>query len=279
MAIATITLPGGEPVPVLGQGTWGMGERAGRRAAEVRALQQGLELGMTLIDTAEMYGDGGAEEVVGEALRDRRDRAFVVSKVYPHNASAKGTREACARSLRRLGTDRIDLYLLHWRGSVPLRETVEAFQRLKKEGSIRHWGVSNLDADKMEELAGLTGGAACATDQVLYNLGRRGVEWDLLPWCRKRGMPVMAYSPLEQGRLDGNPALRAVAEQLGAAPLQVALAWVLAQDGIIAIPKATDEAHVRANRAAADLVLEPEDLAALDRAFPPPRRKQPLAML
>ena len=199
--VRTLALPGGEQVPVLGQGTWGMGEHRASRAAEVRALQRGLDLGLSLIDTAEMYAEGGAEEVVGEAIRDRRDGVFLVSKVYPHNASAKGTVAACERSLRRLGTDRLDLYLLHWRGAHPLAETVAAFERLQRDGKIRHWGVSNLDADEMAELAAVPGGAACASNQVLYNPSRRGIEWDLLPWCRQHGMPVMAYSPIEQGRL------------------------------------------------------------------------------
>lgn len=275
----TVALPGGETVPVLGQGTWGMGEDGRRRAEEAAALRRGLELGLTLIDTAEMYGEGGAEEVVAEAIAGRRDEVFLVSKVYPHNASARGTPAACERSLRRLKTDRIDLYLLHWRGSHPLRETVEAFERLRRDGKIRHWGVSNFDADDMEELRGVAGGDRCATDQVLYNLCRRGIEWDLLPWCRRRGLPVMAYSPIEQGRLPVRGALAEVARRHGRDPFQVALAWVLAQPGVIAIPKASGLAHLEANAAALDLALGPEDLADLDAAFPPPARKTPLAML
>jgi diketogulonate reductase-like aldo/keto reductase len=279
MAVRTLALPDGEAVPVLGQGTWGMGERHAGRADEVRALRHGLDLGLSLIDTAEMYGEGGAEEVVGEAVRGRRDAVFIVSKVYPHNASARGTATACERSLKRLGTDRIDLYLLHWRGAHPLAETVAAFERLQREGKIRHWGVSNLDADEMEELAAVPGGGACATNQVLYNPQRRGIEWDLLPRCRQRGMPVMAYSPIEQGRLPTGGVLGAIARRHGCSAFQVALAWVLAQPGVLAIPKAVRLEHVTANAAALDLQLAREDLAAIDRAFPPPTRKRPLAML
>ena len=279
MAVRTLALPDGEAVPVLGQGTWGMGERHTGRADEVRALRHGLDLGLSLIDTAEMYGEGGAEEVVGEAIAGRRDAVFLVSKVYPHNASAKGTVAACERSLRRLGTDRIDLYLLHWRGSHPLAETVAAFERLRQAGKIRHWGVSNLDAGEMDELVAVPGGAACAANQVLYNPQRRGIEWDLLPWCRQRGMPVMAYSPIEQGRLPTGGALGAIARRYGCSAFQVALAWVLAQPGVLAIPKAVRLEHVAANAAALDLQLAREDLAAIDREFPPPTRKRPLAML
>ena len=275
----TVKLPDGEEVPALGQGTWFMGEDRRERAVEVKALRHGLDLGLALIDTAEMYGEGGAEEVVGEAIRGRREQVFVVSKVYPHNASRTGTIQACERSLKRLGTDRIDLYLLHWRGRYPLAETVAAFERLKRDGKIRHWGVSNLDTGELEELHAVPGGKACATDQVLYNLARRGIEWDLLPWCRERGIPVIAYSPIEQGRLPTGGALGEVARRHGCSPFQAALAWVLARPGVIAIPKASRLEHVEANRRALDLALTPEDLAALDRAFPPPSRKQPLAML
>jgi diketogulonate reductase-like aldo/keto reductase len=275
----TTKLPSGEAVPVLGQGTWGMGEDPGRRQEEIAALQSGLDSGMTLIDTAEMYGDGAAEEVLGEAIRGRRDDAFLVSKVLPHNASRGGTIEACEQSLRRLGTDCIDLYLLHWRGNVPLAETLEAFEQLQRAGKIRHWGVSNFDADDMAELFRLGAGPAVATDQVLYNLTRRGIEYDLLPWCRQRAVPVMAYSPLEQNRLLGKPELRRVADRHGATPAQVALAWVVRGDGVIAIPKAATPSHVEQNRRALDLVLSAEDLAALDRAFPPPTRKRALEMI
>ncbi|WP_159717867.1 aldo/keto reductase [Geminicoccus flavidas] len=274
-----VELPGGERVPALGQGTWYMGERSASRAAEVAALRRGIELGMTLIDTAEMYGEGGAEIVVGEAVAGQRDGVFIVSKVYPHNASSKGTLAACERSLQRLNTDRIDLYLLHWRGRYPLAETVAAFERLQRDGKIRYWGVSNLDTDDMEELSAVPGGRACAANQILLNLTRRGPEFDLLPWCRQRGMPVMAYSPIEQGRLPASPELDEVARRHGVDRFAVALAWVLHHPGVIAIPKASSQTHVAANRRAADLRLDKDDLALLDRAFPPPRRKRPLEML
>jgi diketogulonate reductase-like aldo/keto reductase len=274
-----VRLPSGELVPALGQGTWFMGESAARRTQEIAALQLGIELGMSLIDTAEMYAEGGAEQVVGAAIADRRDSVFLVSKVYPHNASRRDAVAACERSLRRLKTDRLDLYLLHWRGAVPLAETLEAFRLLVAAGKIRHHGVSNFDTADMEELWATPGGRGCATDQVLYNPTRRGAEWRLLPWCRQQGVPVMAYSPLEQGRLAGKPALTKIAARHGVAPLQVALAWVLRQAGVIAIPKAVDPAHVRANRAAAELALTDQDLAELERAFPPPRRETPLEML
>ena len=275
----TLQLPGGEAVPVLGQGTWGMGEDTRRRGAEAAALRHGLDLGLTLIDTAEMYGEGGAEEVVAEAIRGRRDGVFVVSKVYPHNASARGTIAACERSLKRLGTDRIDLYLLHWRGAHPLAETAAAFERLQRDGKIRYWGVSNLDADEMGELAAVPGGGACAANQVLYNPQRRGIEWDLLPWCRERGVPVMAYSPIEQGRLPTGGALGEIARAHGCSAFQVALAWVLAQPGVLAIPKAARPEHVAANARAAAIALSAAELAMIDRSFPPPTRKRPLAML
>lgn len=276
----TVTFASGVSVPVLGQGTWNMGEDASRKAAEVRALQLGLDLGMTLIDTAEMYGEGGAEEVVGAALAGRRSEAFLVSKVYPHNASFDGVREACERSLRRLRVESIDLYLLHWQGHHPLAETFDGFEALRQAGKIGDYGVSNLDLPSMEDAVGY---GAPATDQVLYNLLKRGIEFDLLPWCRARGMPVMAYSPLEssgreQAALLGHPALRTVADAHDATPAQIALAWVLHQDGVIAIPKAVDPVHLRANRAAADIRLTSGDLAALDRAFPPPRRARALDM-
>ena len=278
--VPTTALPAGEPVPILGQGTWGMGEAARSRRAEADALRLGLDLGVTLIDTAEMYADGGAEKVVAEAIAGRRDEVFLVDKVLPGNASRQGTVAACERSLRRLRTDRIDLYLLHWRGPHPLAATVRAFEELVGGGKIRRWGVSNLDVDDLTELAGVPGGGAVATDQVLYNLTRRGIEHDLLPWCRERRIPVMAYSPVEQGRMLRHPALAAVAAgHEGATPAQVALAWLLRQDGLIVIPKASTPAHVRENRAALDLRLTPEDLAGLDRAFPRPKTPGPLEML
>jgi len=256
-----------------------MGEHARRAADEALALRLGLDLGMTLIDTAEMYGDGGAEEVVADAIAGRRNEVFLVSKVLPQNAGRRRAVEACERSLRRLGTDRIDLYLLHWRGSVPLAETLEAFAELQAAGKIRLWGVSNLDTDDMDELADMPGGSECATNQVLYNLTRRGIEFDLLPWCRKRSMPIMAYSPIEQGRLLGEAALNRVAARHNATAAQVALAWLLHEPDMIAIPKASTPAHVRDNRAALDLRLTRDDLADLDNAFPPPKRKRPLEML
>lgn len=274
-----VRLPSGEVVPALGQGTWFMGERATDRAAEVRALQHGLDLGLTLVDTAEMYADGGAERVVGEAVRHRRDAAFLVSKVYPHNASEAGVITACERSLQRLGTDRLDLYLLHWRGSHPLEATVTGFERLRAQGKIRHWGVSNLDVDDLDELWSVTGGTGCATDQVLYNVTRRGPEWDLLPRCAAKRMPVMAYSPIEQGRLPAGGALDGVARRYGVDRFAVALAWVLRRPDVIAIPKAVRLEHVEANQRAASLILDAGDLEAIDAAFPPPCRKHPLAML
>lgn len=275
-----VHLPDGTAVPAIGQGTWHMGERGADRAAEARALQLGLDLGMTLIDTAEMYADGGSEEVVGAAIAGRRDEVFLVSKVYPHNASRTGTKAACARSLKRLGTDRLDLYLLHWRGSVPLAETVAALEALVAEGKILRWGVSNLDSSDMDELLSVKGGNGCATDQVLYNPEYRGIEFDLLPWCARHRMPVMAYSPVGQGGgLLRHKALRTVAEQHDVTPAQVALAWALRHPHVIAIPKAADPIHVRANAVAAGLVLTPGDLTTIDAAFAPPRRATSLAML
>ena len=278
-AMRTVRLPSGDKVPALGQGTWYMGEGRHPAAEEAAALRLGLDLGMTLIDTAEMYASGGAERVVAEAIRGRRDEVFLVSKVLPSNASRKGTVAACEASLRRLGTDRLDLYLLHWRGGVPLAETVAGMEALIQAGKIRHWGVSNLDTDDMEELLAVPGGPVCAANQVLYNLTRRGIEWDLLPWCRERAMPIMAYSPIEQGRLLRKNALKEVAARHGATPAQVALAWVIRDPLVIAIPKAADQCHVRENRMALDIRLTAQDLAALDRTFPPPTRKQPLELL
>ncbi|MBL6459332.1 aldo/keto reductase [Belnapia sp. T6] len=273
-----VRLADGTEVPALGQGTWHMGEGGSDRTREAAALRLGLDLGLTLIDTAEMYAEGGAEEVVAEAIAGRRDEVFLVSKVYPHNAGGRKLEAALGRSLKRLRVETIDLYLLHWRGSIPLEDTVEAMERMRAAGRIRRWGVSNLDVEDLEELGPAL--ADCATDQVLYNLEHRGVEFDLLPFCQGRGMPVMAYSPVGQGgALLRHPALRGVAERLGATPAQVAIAWTLRQPGVISIPKAGDEAHVRLNAAAAELRLGPEDLAALDAAFPPPKRKRSLAML
>lgn len=276
----TVVLPDGTVVPALGQGTWHMGEGGRHAADEVAALQLGISLGMTLIDTAEMYGNGGAEEVVGKAIAGQRNRLFIVSKVYPHNASRDGVAAACARSLKRLGTDRIDLYLLHWRGGHPLSETVEGFERLRETGKIRFWGVSNLDLSEMEEIAALPDGAHCATDQVLYNAETRGIEFDLLPWCRARHMPIMAYSPVGQGgKLLRSPALTAVARRHRVTPAQVAIAWTLRDDDVISIPKASDPEHVRQNAAAGELVLAKDDLAEIDTRHPPPKRKQSLGIL
>jgi diketogulonate reductase-like aldo/keto reductase len=274
-----ISMPNGDKVPVLGMGTWGMGERRRSAAEEAAALKLGLDLGMTLIDTAEMYGEGGAEEVVGRAIAGRRDDLFLVSKVYPHNAGREDAVAACERSLKRLGTDRLDLYLLHWRGDVPLAETLDAFAALQRAGKIRAWGVSNFDLDDMKELRSSAHAKSCALNQVLYNLTRRGIEWDLLPWCRDHRLPIMAYSPIEQGRLLAHPALRRLAKERGVTPAQLALAWVLHQTGVIAIPKAVRPDHLRENRAAADLTLSAAELGELDKALPPPRRSEPLAML
>ena len=277
--IRTTSLPSGETVPVLGQGTWKMGEDRRRRADEVAALKLGLDLGITLIDTAEMYASGGAEEVVAEAVAGRRDEVFLVSKVLPSNASRAGVKRACENSLRRLATDRIDLYLLHWPSSVPLSETVDGFEALKAEGKVRHWGVSNFDTHEMEELVELPEGGNVQTNQVLYNLSRRGPEFDLAPWSVKRGIPLMAYSPVEQGALARNARLETVAARHSATAAQIALAWVMVQKGVIAIPKASRQEHVRQNAAALDIRLTKDDFADLDRAFPPPSRKRGLEMI
>ena len=277
--LRAVTLRSGEQVPALGQGTWYMGEDRRRAAEEAAALRLGIDLGMTLIDTAEMYGSGGAEEVVARAAEGIRDQLFMVSKIYPHNASRAGVVAACERSLKRLATDRIDLYLLHWRGSIPLAETLEGFQRLERDGKIRHHGVSNFDRADMAEWVGLSGGETVAADQVLYNLSRRGPEWDLVPWCRERGIAIMVYTPFGQGCMLGNSALVEIARRGGATPAQVALAWLVRQEGTIVIPKASRPEHVRENRGALDIALTEEDLTALDRAFPPPKGKSSLGML
>ena len=279
--IPTVALPDGERIPALGIGTWNMAEKRSRRADEIAALRIAVDLGMTVIDTAEMYGGGAAETLVAEAVGDRRSETFLVSKVLPQHATRRGTISSCEASLRRLKTDRLDMYLLHWRGSVPLGETLEAFDRLKRDGKIRHWGVSNFDADDMAELIALTirAGTPVATNQVLYNLTRRGIEHDLLPWSRMQGLPLMAYSPLEQGKLAQHKTLQAIGERLTATPAQVALAWVLRQPGVIAIPKAGHVDHVRENRAALAIVFGPEDLAELDEAFTAPTKKTPLEMI
>jgi len=269
----------GASVPALGLGTWHMGERRGERAQEIAAIREGLDLGMTLIDTAEMYGDGGAESMLGEAIAGRRDDVFLVSKVYPHNAGAKAAVAACERSLARLRTDRLDLYLLHWRGRVPLSETVAAFERLRAQGKILRWGVSNFDARAIDELARVAGGERCATDQVLYHLDERGVEFDLLPWVRSHRMPVMAYSPLAQGALASDTRLAAIARRIGCTAAELALAWLVAQGDVIAIPKANTIAHVRANRRSADVTIDAQTRAAIDAAFPPPARARPLSII
>jgi diketogulonate reductase-like aldo/keto reductase len=274
-------------MPILGLGTWRMGEEAGRRAAEVKAVREAIVLGYRLIDTAEMYGEGGAESVLGQAIGEalragdvRREALFVVSKVYPHNASRNGTRAACERSLQRLGLDAIDLYLLHWRGNHPLRDTVAAMQSLVAEGRIAHWGVSNFDTDDMQELARTVGdGPGCAANQVYLSLGERGPEFDLLPWQREREMPLMAYSPIDQGALAEDDGLAELAARLGVTAAQLALAAVIARSGVAAIPKAVRSAHLKENLAAAELKLDAATLEALDRLHPPPRRKRPLSMI
>jgi diketogulonate reductase-like aldo/keto reductase len=265
-------------IPVLGQGTWNMGEMSSRRAAETEALRTGIDLGMTLIDTAEMYGDGATETFLGGVLSGLRDRVFLVSKVYPQNAGGKNLERACEDSLRRLKTDWLDLYLLHWMGSIPLAETVTGMEALKAAGKIRAWGVSNLDLADMKELH-RAGGRNCATDQLLYNVSRRGIEFDLLPTLAAQDIPVMAYSPVEQGRLPRGGVLGAVAIRHGVSPYQVALAWVLRNPHLIAIPKAAEIKHVRENHAAAGIELTAEDLTEIDAAFPPPIRKTSLEML
>jgi diketogulonate reductase-like aldo/keto reductase len=276
-----VTLPGGETVPALGQGTWYMGDSRGARKAEADALRLGIDLGMTLIDTAEMYASGGAEEVVADAAEGQRDKLFIVSKVLPNNASRTGVAAACERSLKRLRTDHIDLYLLHWRGGHPLAETVAAFELLKRQGKIRYWGVSNFDVEDLQEAIGLPGGGNCVANQVLYHPDSRGIEYDLLPWCAQRGLPIMAYSPLGHHvrRLLGSVALRSVAQRHGATPAQVALAWGMRHPHVISIPKSADPSHVRENAAAAGLVLTDSDLGEIDAAHRPPRSKRPLDLL
>jgi diketogulonate reductase-like aldo/keto reductase len=275
----SVALPSGERVPAFGLGTWNIGDHAATRAEEIATLRLGLDLGAGLIDTAEMYGDGRSEELIAEAIAGRRGEVFLVSKVYPQNASAKGLPAACERSLRRLKTDRIDLYLLHWRGSVPLGETLQAFARLRQAGKIRHFGVSNLDIGDMQSLWQLPGADGVAANQLLYNLTRRGIEWDLLPWLRQRRVPLMAYSPLEQARLAGNRKLAGFAERNGMTPAQAALAWLLVRDDVIVIPKTGRRARLKENLGALDRVLTGEQLAELDRLFPPPGQASSLEML
>jgi len=274
-----VALPTGERVPALGQGTWQMAEVASRRDAEIAALRLGIELGLNLIDTAEMYGEGAAEELVAQAIEGHREAVFLVSKVYPHNAGRRGVVQACERSLKRLKTDRLDLYLLHWRGSIPLEETVAGFEELRRAGKIRHWGVSNFDTDDLHELVQLEGGTNCASNQVLYNVTRRGAEFDLMPWMAEHRMPLMAYSPIEQGRLPKSGALQTIAARHGASPYQIALAWLVQRPAVIAIPKAVRPEHVRENHRALSNELDTEDLRRIDAEFPPPTRKRPLEMI
>ncbi|HSD37412.1 MAG TPA: aldo/keto reductase [Rhodocyclaceae bacterium] len=278
----TVRLPSGESVPALGMGTWNMGNGGGsraQRAEEIATLQLGVSLGLRLIDTAEMYGEGDSENLIGEAISGLRDDVFLVSKVYPHNASRRGAIAACERSLKRLRTDRLDLYLLHWRGDVPLAETLDAFARLQQDGKIRHFGVSNFDTRDMQELGALPGGAAVATNQVLYNLMRRGIEWDLLPWCRERRIPLMAYSPIEQARLVRNSKLVDFARRHDMTPAQAALGWLLANDDVMVIPKTANRNRLRENMRALQYPLSTEQLAELDVLFPPPKGPTPMAML
>lgn len=272
-------MPSGDLVPALGQGTWGMGENPALRGQEIASLRAGLELGLRVVDTAEMYGDGRTESLVGEAIAGRRDDVFLVSKVYPHNASRQAMQRACTSSLRRLKTDRIDLYLLHWAGSVQLEETLDAFAGLQRDGHIRGWGVSNLDTSDMDELWALPGGREVQTNQLLYNLTRRGVEWDLLPWLRERGVPLMAYSPIEQGRLTHHRELVDFAGRHDMTPAQAALAWLLTKNDVIAIPKTSSQARLAENMGALAHPLDAADLAELDRLFPPPRGPVPLEMI
>jgi len=281
----TVGLPDGTALPALGLGSWHLGESAGSRQAEVAAVRLALELGYRVIDTAEMYGEGGAEEVIGQALAEAmragtvtREQVFVVSKVYPHHADRRGVAAACERSLSRLGLDHIDLFLLHWPGPHPLRETIGGFEALQSQGRIAYWGVSNFDTEDMQALGAEPGGERCAANQVYYSPSTRGAEFDLLPWQRVRSMPLMAYCPLDQGDLEHDPVLRAVGQRHGATASQVALAWLIARGGVMPIPKASREPHLRANLAAADLALSEVDLSEIERRFPPPRRKQALAM-
>ena len=276
LLMKTVKLPSGELVPALGQGTWNMGDKKRERAHELAALRLGLDFGMTLIDTAEMYGDGNSEELIAEAIEGRREEVFLVSKVLPQNATNLGTIKACEGSLRRLKTDRLDLYLLHWREKLPLEGTLSGCERLVQDGKIRYWGVSNFDVADMEELEELSGGSEVTTNQVLYNLTRRGIEFDLMPWCRERNVPIMAYSPIEQGRLLKKSALKKIASRHGVTPSQVALAWVLRHDDVIAIPKAAKPEHVQDNHGALDLRLSTQDFLELDEAFPPPSKRVPL---
>jgi diketogulonate reductase-like aldo/keto reductase len=279
LTMRAVELPSGEKIPALGMGTWHLGQGRHPAQAEIDAVRTGLDLGMSLIDTAEMYGDGASEQLVGRAIGGRRDDVFLVSKVLPNHATFDGTIAACEASLRRLDTDRLDLYLLHWRGRAPLHETVAAFEELKRRGAIRHWGVSNFDVDELARLASLPAGRFVEADQVLYNLARRGVEWNLLPWCQHHGIPLMAYSPIEQGRLIGHPVLRGIAARHRATSAQIALAWVIAHRGVCAIVESGTAEHVRQNAGALRIALREDDMVELDGAFPPPPRPVPLETL
>ncbi|SOE56319.1 Aldo/keto reductase [Burkholderia sp. D7] len=275
----TVLLPKGEQLPALGQGTWEMGDNTRTRNAEIAALNAGVDLGLTVIDTAEMYGEGASEKLIAEALKDRRDALFIVSKVYPHNGSEAGVKAACERSLKRLQTDRIDLYLLHWRGGEDLEGVIGGFETLKTQGKIRHWGVSNFDTEDMVELFALENGNRCATNQILYNVARRGPEFDLLPWLRERNMPAMAYSPVDHARLPKQSVLNDIAKARGLTAMQIALAWVLQQPQVMAIPKAGNVAHVIENAAAREVNLSTEELSLIDTQFKPPKSKRLLEML
>lgn len=280
----TITLPDGTLLPAIGQGTWNMGDDASRRTEEIAALQAGIDAGMTLIDTAEMYGEGRSEELIGEAIRGRRDEVFLVSKVYPHHAGGKKLVQSCEQSLKRLGTDHLDLYLLHWRGRIPLQETVEGMQRLIEDGKIRRWGVSNLDVDDMNELMRIKGAKQCAVNQVLYHLGSRGIEYDLLPWQQEHRMPVMAYSPLAQAgslrrELIQHPVVQQIADEQDAEPFQIMLSWCIRSGSVMAIPKASTVEHASSNAEAANIKLSEQQLRQLDEAFPAPQHKVPLDMI
>ncbi|KAA0547488.1 aldo/keto reductase [Bacillus sp. BGMRC 2118] len=280
----TVILPDGTSLPAIGQGTWYMGENPQLRENEIKALQTGIELGMTVIDTAEMYGNGGSERLVGEAIKGRREHVFLVSKVFPHNAGLDKIAKACENSLKRLGIDHLDLYLLHWRGSVPLSETIEGMEKLRQEGKIARWGVSNFDTVDMEELWNTAGGKKCMVNQVLYHIGSRGIDYNLLPWQRDHNMPIMAYSPLAQGgslrrQLLTDPTIKEIAEKYNVQPLQIALAWTIRSGNVLSIPKAVQEEHVLANAEAAMIELTEADLNRLDELFPKPSRKMPLDII
>lgn len=266
-------------IPVLGMGTWNMGDVPAKRREEIRALRRGIELGMNIIDTAELYGDGRSETLVGEAIREIREKVFLISKVLPSHAHKQGTIKACENSLKRLGTDYLDLYLLHWQGPYPFEETVEAMLELQKSGKINSWGISNMDVAEMEAFFRISGGSTCAANEILYNLTRRGAEFNLLPWCRQKQVAVIAYSPIEQGRLLNHPVLTEISRRHEATPAQIALAWVLRQPNVIAIPKAGTVKHIEENFKSLSLRLTPEDLNKLDSAFPGPTRKQELEMI